>query len=156
MKILYLAHRIPYPPNKGDKIRAFHQVRYLAARHTLDLVCLVDDPRDRPHVEPLKQLCHRVHAHPIRPFPARIKGLLAQRLGGTISTGYFHRSTVQQVIDRWLADTDYEAIVCFSSTMAEYVFRSGCLNRQPRPRLIIMRMFPLRASTTPKRTLVRQ
>ena len=30
--ILYLAHRLPYPPNKGDRIRTYHQIKYLAER----------------------------------------------------------------------------------------------------------------------------
>ena len=137
MKLLYLAHRIPYPPNKGEKIRAYHQVRYLAQRHTLDLACLIDDPRDRAHVEPLKQLCRQVHAQTIRPLPAKARGLLAQLLGSSVSVGYFHRPALQKVVDRWLAETAYDAVVCFSSTMAEYVFRSPLLDGTPRPRLII-------------------
>ena len=42
MKILFLAHRIPFPPDKGEKIRAFHELKYLAERHTVDLFCLAD------------------------------------------------------------------------------------------------------------------
>lgn len=137
MKILYLAHRIPYPPNKGEKIRAFHQVKYLAAQHTLDLVCLIDDPRDLQHVTPLDKLCNRVHAHHIKPFPAKIKGLLSQLAGSSVSLGYYYRTAVQKVVDRWLTETAYDAIVCFSSTMAEYVFRSPLIDRGSRPRLLM-------------------
>ena len=46
-RLLFLAHRIPYPPTKGDKIRAWHMLDHLAARHKVDLGCLVDDPRAR-------------------------------------------------------------------------------------------------------------
>ena len=53
MRVLYLCHRIPYPPDKGDKIRAFHQLRAIAARHEVDLFTsesragfeLLSDPR---------------------------------------------------------------------------------------------------------------
>ena len=48
MNILYLAHRIPYPPNKGDKIRSFNEIKYLAREHTLHLAFLVDDLRMLP------------------------------------------------------------------------------------------------------------
>ena len=137
MRILYLVHRIPYPPNKGEKIRAFHQVRYLAGRHTLDLICLIDDPRDLPHVAQLEQLCNRVHAQRIKPLPSKVKGLFNQLAGGSVSVGYYHRAAFQQVVDQWLAETVYDAIVCFSSTMAEYVFRTPVPDRQPRPRLIM-------------------
>ena len=46
MKILYLAHRLPYPPNKGDKIRSFHQPEYLSRRHRVWCACFVYDPAD--------------------------------------------------------------------------------------------------------------
>jgi sugar transferase (PEP-CTERM/EpsH1 system associated) len=138
MNILYLAHRIPYPPNKGEKIRAYHQVKYLSQRHTLDLVCLIDDPRDLAHVDSLKQFCRRVHAQANLPYPAKVRGFLTQLFGGTVSVGYFYRQSVQKVVDAWLADTAYDAVVCFSSTMAEYVFRSVQLTkRSPHLRLIM-------------------
>lgn len=137
MKILYLVHRIPYPPNKGEKIRSYHQVKYLAELHSLDLVCLVDDPRDLPHIEALQKFCNRVYAHPIQALPCKAKGLSAQFAGGTLSVGYFHHRAVQKVIDQWLAETDYDGIVCFSSTMAEYVFRSRLDEHLSKPHLIM-------------------
>ena len=84
MRILYLAHRIPYPPNKGEKIRAFHQVRYLAERHKLDLVCLIDDQRDLQNVAPLEELCNRVYALQIKPFQSKARGVFTQLAGGTV------------------------------------------------------------------------
>jgi hypothetical protein len=46
MRILMLAHRIPYPPHTGDKVRAFHVARHLAHGHDLTLACLADDSSD--------------------------------------------------------------------------------------------------------------
>ncbi|MFZ1058210.1 MAG: sugar transferase, partial [Candidatus Rokuibacteriota bacterium] len=54
MRILMLAHRIPYPPHTGAKVRAFHIARYLAQRHDLTLAFLIDDARDRHGVEALR------------------------------------------------------------------------------------------------------
>jgi len=60
MNILYLAHRIPYPPNKGDKIRSYNEIKYLAGKHTIDLVCLADDPADLQYEEALQKYCRQV------------------------------------------------------------------------------------------------
>ena len=57
MKILYLAHRIPYPPNKGDKIRSFNEIKYLSQRHEIHLACLADDPKDLKYENDLKDFC---------------------------------------------------------------------------------------------------
>ena len=44
--ILFLAHRVPYPPDRGDKIRSFHMLRHLAAHRRIHLAAFADDPRD--------------------------------------------------------------------------------------------------------------
>jgi len=46
--LLYLVHRLPYPPNKGDKVRSYHLLKHLAARHRVFLGTFIDDPQDRP------------------------------------------------------------------------------------------------------------
>ena len=46
MEILFLAHRAPFPPNRGDRIRSYNILKYLAARATVHLVAFVDEARD--------------------------------------------------------------------------------------------------------------
>ena len=60
--LLYLVHRIPFPPNKGDKIRSYHLLRHLAERYAVHLGTFVDMPEDLAHVPQLEALCasHRV------------------------------------------------------------------------------------------------
>ena len=60
MNILYLAHRIPYPPNKGEKIRAFHQIQQLAKTHSVYLACLIDEEEDWQFVPRLETCCAAV------------------------------------------------------------------------------------------------
>ena len=52
--LLFLAHRIPYPPDKGEKIRAWHMLEHLARDWTVDLGCLLDDPADSEHLAVLR------------------------------------------------------------------------------------------------------
>ena len=122
MKILYLAHRIPYPPNKGDKIRSFNQVQYLAEKYQLDLVCLADNPADLKYQTNLEDICHRVAVFPMSPRFGKVKGGFNLLAGGTISVKYFYQKDVQQCVNRWIEEHTYEAVVCFSSVMAEYLF----------------------------------
>ena len=125
MKLLYLAHRIPYPPNKGDKIRSFNEVKYLGKNHQTDLICLADQPEDISFTSNLEKYCRRVFALPFDTRLAKIRGLINLAKGGAISTGYFYHKEIQQVFDAWISDTDYDAIFCFSSPMAEYIFRAA-------------------------------
>src|SRR4051812_41417296 len=50
MRILYLTHRLPYAANRGDRIRGYHVLRHLAARHQVDLLSLVHDDEEETHV----------------------------------------------------------------------------------------------------------
>ena len=60
MQVLYLCHRVPYPPNKGEKIRAFYQLRCMAKQHEVDLFTLADQPEDLSHQGALLQYCRQV------------------------------------------------------------------------------------------------
>jgi glycosyltransferase involved in cell wall biosynthesis len=125
MKILFLSHRIPYPPNKGDKIRSFNEIKFLSERHCIDLACLADDPDDLKYEADLQKYCSRVFVQHLNKNFSKIKGLLSFIAGQSISAGYFWHKRLQLVVSQWLSETHYDATICFSSPMAEYVFRSG-------------------------------
>ena len=62
MRILFLAHRIPYPPDKGDKIRSFHELRGLTDRgHDVHLLAFADDPDDLRHAGALRERLSLIH-----------------------------------------------------------------------------------------------
>ncbi len=144
MNILYLAHRIPYPPNKGDKIRSFNEIKYLASKQTIDLICLADDPQDLLQKEALQKYCRKVFVYPISTTWSKMRGLAGLFSGKSISVAYFYRRAVQQIFNQWIGSGRYDAIMCFSSSMAEYIFRSNLLHTAGqgstsgiRPRLIM-------------------
>jgi sugar transferase (PEP-CTERM/EpsH1 system associated) len=64
-EILFLAHRLPWPPDKGDKIRSFNLLRHLARRHRIRLGTFVDDPADRGGEGELERLCAEVFIRPL-------------------------------------------------------------------------------------------
>lgn len=136
MRILYLAHRIPYPPDKGDKLRAFHQVRHLGARHELDLLTLYDDPDDARHVEPLRRYCRRVEALPLSPTRARLRALAAVAGRRPFSPAYFGEPALTRRAAAWIGqregdhlpgcdagegDRAYDAVFLFCSSMGRHL-----------------------------------
>lgn len=130
MKILYLAHRIPYPPNKGDKIRSFNEIKYLSKKHEIHLACLADDPKDLKYENDLKNFCKTTNVILINPKIAKLKSSFYLFSKRPLSVPYFYSRKLQQTIDRLLSTNDYDAIFCFSSPMAEYVFKSRALSPQ--------------------------
>ena len=120
--ILYLSHRIPFPPNKGDKIRSFNEIKFLSQHHTLDLIALADDPEDMAYEKALEKYCRHVKIISLNQTAAKLKGGLNLISGKSITQGYFYQKQMQRTYDSWIQSNDYDVIFCFSSPMAEYIF----------------------------------
>ena len=73
--LLFLAHRIPYPPNKGDKIRSWNILCHLSKRYRVHLGCFVDDPEDWCHLDTVREICGECHFEKLEPAKAKIKSL---------------------------------------------------------------------------------
>ena len=122
MKILFLAHRIPYPPNKGDKIRSYHILRHFAQTHDVSLIYWVDDPRDRLHDAVLAQMCRGgVRSVTLHPGAAFLRGLAALATGKSFSQGFFYSRAFQNHVDDLCQRIRYDFCYVFSSPMAQYL-----------------------------------
>jgi sugar transferase (PEP-CTERM/EpsH1 system associated) len=122
--LLMIAHRLPYPPNKGDKIRAFHVMTHLAAQHDVRLACLIDDADDLRHVEALSA---KVADLAFERIDGRMRRLLSTRslvMGRSVTVTHFHRASLQRRIDEWIDQQPVDGVMCSSSASAEYLFRS--------------------------------
>ena len=118
--LLLLVHRLPYPPNKGDKIRSYHLLAHLAQRFKVHLGTFVDDPDDWQHVETVKRLCEQVHAAPLNPFLGKVRSLGAFATGRALTIDYYRDAGMQAWVDKTLAAHPISRIVMFSSGMAQY------------------------------------
>jgi polysaccharide biosynthesis protein PslH len=118
--LLYLVHRLPYPPNKGDKVRSYHLLKHLVARHRVFLGTFVDDAEDEPHVDTLRALCAGAHAVRLNPKLARVASLSGLMNGSALTLRYYRDAGLR----RWVEDTvrreGIAAAVVFSSSMAQY------------------------------------
>lgn len=124
MKILYLCHRIPYPPNKGDKIRSFNEIKHLSEKHCINLFFLIDNVEDLQHVEQLRQYAATIDYAVINPRWQKVRSAPYLLTAMPLSVPYFYSSEMQEMIDKRLDSSDVDAVFCFSSPMAEYVFKS--------------------------------
>jgi sugar transferase (PEP-CTERM/EpsH1 system associated) len=122
--ILFIAHRIPFPPDKGDKIRSYHMLRHLAKHYRVTVACMIDDPADVRHIGALKDMVHEVF-YQVRPALA-----MKLRAAGSLLSGQpftlpcFYSSRLQRTIDDFLDQNEVQAVLCFCAATAEYVFRS--------------------------------
>src|SRR5262245_9929977 len=103
--LLYLVHRMPYPPDKGDRIRAFHLLRFLARRADVHLACLADEPVEGHCLEALRRLCKRVAVVPAGGWFRWVRALRSMACGRTASEGAFWSPGLRAVVRDWAADT---------------------------------------------------
>ena len=120
-RLLFLAHRIPYPPDKGEKIRAWHMLEHLARDWAVDLGCLVDDPADAQHLSVLRGCCAEVHAAPVTRSGRIARTLFGTRPGEPLSLAWFHEPGLARWVRAGLSARRYEAVLVYSSAMATYV-----------------------------------
>jgi len=119
--LLYLTHRIPYPPNKGDKVRSYHLLRFLAHRYAVHLGTFVDDEADRAHDGALAPLCASMHVATIHPTRARIRSLAGLLSGEALTLGYYRDEGLAQWVRASVAQHGITRVVVFSAAMAQYV-----------------------------------
>jgi sugar transferase (PEP-CTERM/EpsH1 system associated) len=120
MKILFLAHRIPYPPDKGDKLRAYNIIRYLAKKHDVCLVSLYDDCSDKVYAKDLKKICQEVHIFYLHPFWARARALWSLFRGEPFTMGYFYNPAMKAKVKEMVSVMKYDRVFAYSSSMAQY------------------------------------
>lgn len=128
-ELLFLSHRIPYPPNKGDKIRSFHLLRHLARRFVVHVGTFIDDEDDWQYVEALKAQCNggEVLVRPLRKRPATARSLIGLATGEALSLPYYRDATLRRWVDDLLARRPVRRAVVFSSPMAQYLERHAIL-----------------------------
>jgi sugar transferase (PEP-CTERM/EpsH1 system associated) len=116
-----LTQRIPYPPNKGDKIRSFNEIKYLSKKHSIYLGTILDHPSDEQHVSSLRQYCKEVYAIYFNKRLRLVKSVVQDK---PFSVCNFYHASLQEFVDRTLTTKKIDAVICFSSSMAEYVFNA--------------------------------
>ncbi len=124
-RILFLAHRVPYPPDKGDRIRSYHLLEHLARSGRVDLAFLADGPTDGATFAALRSLCHQVEAAPLSGMGRWARAAASLARGRSLTEGLFDAPGLRATVDRWLREIRYDAVVCFSSAVLPYVLGRG-------------------------------
>jgi len=130
MRLLFLIHRLPCPPDRGAKLRAAGLLDWLARRHEVWCAGFLDPPSGREHAaqtaESLtrwRDLCREVFAVPLRPARATGRALAGLAAGGTATEHYFHSARMERQIARWSRRMPFDAVLAFSSSMAPPALR---------------------------------
>jgi sugar transferase (PEP-CTERM/EpsH1 system associated) len=119
--ILYLVHRVPYPPNKGDKIRSHHLLKHLSGKGPVYLGAFIDDPADWQYQHELKQWCTDLYLAEIKPARARIASLRGLLTGEALTLPYYRHGGLARWVNELVDGGVVDRAVAFSSAMAQFI-----------------------------------
>ena len=125
MKLLVLLPRVPYPLEKGDKLRAFYQIKELSKYHDIYLVALQDKPLQSEELEKalekINPYCKEIYLFKLS-WLSKFLGIVRAFLKGLpIQNGYFFSHRAKYNIEKLVNKIRPEHIYCFMIRMAEYV-----------------------------------
>ncbi len=130
MRILFLTHRLPYAPNRGDRIRALHILKRLANHAEVDLVSLVHDRDERQHAADLRDLTASVTVAPVSRWLGYGRAVRALATGRPLTHALLHASAVSAACRRLVVDRSPDVVLAYCSGMARFALEPP-LNRLP-------------------------
>ncbi len=119
--LLYLAHRIPYPPNKGDKIRSWHILKHLAERWRVHLGCFIDYPEDWQHTGVLDGVCASTFFAPLPRLKARARSLTGLLRGEALSVACYRDASMRDWVRATVSRVKPRAAFLYSSQTGVYL-----------------------------------
>lgn len=128
--ILYLVHRLPYPPNKGDKITSFNLLKYLSKRYKVYLGCFIDDADDWQYLDHVNSFCEDSCVVNLNPKKAKILSVRGLFTGEPLTIPYYRNKQLQNWVDGVVQENEIDSVLIFSGAMAQYV--SGKLSHDIR------------------------
>lgn len=121
MKLLVLLSRVPYPIEKGDKLRAYHQIKYLSKKNEIILCALNDSKPDTSSIKHLEQFCSKIYTFRLSRIPILFNIFLAFLNGKPLQVGYFYRRKIKKQIKEIVLQEKPDHIFCQLLRVVEYV-----------------------------------
>ncbi|MFQ5774656.1 MAG: TIGR03087 family PEP-CTERM/XrtA system glycosyltransferase [Kiloniellaceae bacterium] len=121
MKILYVCHRFPFPPNRGGKIRPFNMIKHLSDRHEVTVASLARSAEEARAGEGIAPHCHTYLMETVSAPGAMVRMVLGAPTPKPASMAYFYAPTLKRRIREEIERTAFDLIFVHCSSVAQYV-----------------------------------
>ena len=118
--VLYLTHRVPFPPDRGDKITTFNEIRHLSARHEVHVFCLGDGRRDLDNLPGLRDYTRSVTAVPLNVWTSKLRAFGALVAGRPLSVAAFAEPELHAAIKRKFIELKPDLVMVYSCNVAQF------------------------------------
>lgn len=113
--------RFPYPLEKGDKLRAYHQIKSLSTDFSIHLICTSEKQVSKHDLEKLASFCAEIHVYPLKKWQIPFFSLFYFLIGKPIQVGYFYQRWIHKNIQKQLHKIQPDYVYCQLVRTAEYV-----------------------------------
>src|SRR3990172_5837863 len=120
MKILFLTSRLPFPPLGGDKVRTFHFIKHLSAKHDLTIISFVENENELSCLDGFKQYYKKIIPIKLPKYRSYWNCLIGLLSGSPLQVHYYYSKRMQQAVVNEL-NTGYDFIFCHLIRMVQYL-----------------------------------
>lgn len=120
MRIFFVCRRVPFPPNRGDKIATYNQIRHLARKHQMHVFCLADTQDEIADSRGLRDCTASVTAVAASPLRGLLRAVRAVPAGEPLSVAMLREARLHAIIQRRFAELRPDLIIVYSSNMAQF------------------------------------
>jgi hypothetical protein len=126
MKILFVCHRLPFPPNRGGKIRPFHMIQHLSQKHSVVVASLAHSEDEVAEGKPLEKYCEKVLVDVLPNRTRWTQAVCALPTSMPSSVAYFNSKRLTRMIQEESSRQPFDAIVVHCAFVAHYVLDLPC------------------------------
>ena len=120
-RLLYISHRVPYPPDKGERVRAFHEIKALSEHFRVTLAFLAHDAADQQAAEPMRQWCEEIIVAPAGGLAGKLRGGLSLLRGRSATEGYFQSKRLMALLKDAAGREPFDVAIGYSSSTLPYL-----------------------------------
>ncbi len=124
MKLLVILPRFPFPTEKGDKLRAFNQLKVLSAHFDITLIALSHEKVKSADLEKVKPYCSSMHVYRLKILPVIWNLVISVFNGWPLQAGYYYNKGAQKLVDKVINDIKPDHIYCQLLRTAAYAFNT--------------------------------
>lgn len=121
MRILCLTPRLPFPPDRGDRLRAYNVLKRLGGEHELHLLSFIASDKERQNVTALEPFCRSVQVVPLGPRRSAATVALNAWRQLPLQALYYRSTAMQQLVDDTLRQQRFDAAYVHLFRMAPYL-----------------------------------
>ena len=122
MRILFLTHRLPYAPNRGDRIRSYHLLRLLARHHEVHVVSLVHDDEEEGHLAEVAASVASARVARVPKLRNRLAAVLALAGNRPLTHVLLASPSLTDVIRESVQQAQPDVVLSFCTGVAPAVF----------------------------------